>query len=143
MNAMDSFKDIYRITEDDIRASPHENWNWPCISRFLTMSCDFMEEFSEKLNWSFISRFQQLPDELIERFRDRLDWETISYSQDFSEEFMKRNKDRIVWLFLRTENIRRLKDFEFLVEVYPKLMKQRAARALAPEVLDKLKLIYI
>ena len=78
---------VGRITKYD--------WNW--ISRYNTLSEEFIEEFADKVNWYCISVHQKLSESFIRKHADKVNWSAISSTQTLSEDFIREFQDKVVW----------------------------------------------
>lgn len=78
-----------RISEEIIKIIPENILadSWYNISRFQTLSEEFMREYSDKINWTEISARQRLSEEFIREFEDRFYWDDIFRHQNISVGF--------------------------------------------------------
>ena len=84
------------LSEDFIREFKDKvDWKW--ISIYQTLSEDFIREFQDKVNWFWISCEQTLSEDFIREFQDKVNWEGISKKQILSESFIKEFKDKVNW----------------------------------------------
>jgi hypothetical protein len=88
-------KVINQLSEDD----------WYYISRYQTLSEDFIREFQDKIYWEFISWYQKLSEEFIKEFQDKVDWYYISGYQKLSEDFIRQFQDKVNWYFISWKQI--------------------------------------
>ena len=69
-------------------------WGW--ISKYQTLSEDFIREFQYKVNWNWISECQTLSEDFIREFRNEVDWEYIhEYQTHLSKEALERARNGI------------------------------------------------
>ena len=78
---------VGRITKYD--------WNW--ISRYNTLSEEFIEEFADKVNWYCISVHQKLSESFIRKHADKVNWSAISSTQTLSEDFIREFQSKVSW----------------------------------------------
>lgn len=71
--------------------------NWQAITGNSSFSEDMMNEFRDKVDWKKLASDHYLSNDFIRKHRDRFDWERISYFQDLNEEFVEEMEDYIVW----------------------------------------------
>ena len=64
--------------------------NWKEISKFQTLSEEFISDNSRSVDWKYISMCQKLSEDFIENHSDLVDWYIILEYQELSDEF--RNK---------------------------------------------------
>ena len=70
---------------------------WSNISRYGSLSDDFIREFQDKLDWSNISYYQKLSESIIREFKDKVNWFYITFYQILSESFIIEFKDKVNW----------------------------------------------
>ena len=71
--------------------------DWGKISRYQTLSEDFVRDFKDKVDWLDISIHQTLSENFIIEFQDRICWWRILRFQLLSEDFKSKFQDRICW----------------------------------------------
>ena len=71
--------------------------DWNRISRYNTLSEEFIEEFADKVNWSTISYAQTLSEDFIRKFQHKMDWYYISAFQKLSEDFIREYQHKVNW----------------------------------------------
>ena len=70
---------------------------WSNISRYGSLSDDFIREFQDKLDWSNISYYQKLSESIIREFKDKVNWFYITFYQILSESFIIEFLDYVNW----------------------------------------------
>jgi hypothetical protein len=71
--------------------------NWWRVSKYQSLTEDFMRKFEGKLNWDVISQYQILSEKFMAEFEDKVSWNKICQYQRLSEGFIKQFKDKMVW----------------------------------------------
>lgn len=99
-----------KLSENFIRkyVEQYDKDIWSVISRYQTLSEDFINEFKDKVNWYDISGEQKFSEEFALKFHNKLYWAPIIRRKLFSIDFYIQNID-----FLTTE------DLSDLVSDYP------------------------
>lgn len=94
---------------------------WKNVSKYQSLSPDFIDLFSLNLYWPYILKYQNVPEYLIEKYGSKLDWKNdvslvnklsekfiiehhnklspinISKYQTLSEKFIRQYKDEVSW----------------------------------------------
>ncbi len=68
---------------------------WGLLSRYYTLSEDFIREFKDKINWGIISIFQNLSESFMREFQNKINWHYISIFRKSSKNFIKEFKDEL------------------------------------------------
>jgi hypothetical protein len=88
-----------KYSEEEIRKVVNQlsqsDWNY--ISRYQTLSEDFIREFQDKIDWYYISCYQKLSEDFIREFQNKVDWDNISYYQKLSEDFIREFQNKVDW----------------------------------------------
>ena len=71
--------------------------NWFEISKYQTLSENFIREFKDKVEWDWISIYQKLSEDFIKEFQNKVDWIEISANQILSEDFIREFQDKVYW----------------------------------------------
>ena len=71
--------------------------DWAYISKFQTLSEEFIEKHIDKVYWGNISINQKLSESFIERNIGEIEWDWISGYQKLSESFIGKHKDKVNW----------------------------------------------
>ena len=90
---------------EEIRENPQDQ-DWTHISKYQTLSEDFIREFKDKVDWIYISIHQTLSEDFIREFKDLVNWINISGSQTLSEDFIREfkiKKPENSWLYSSKE----------------------------------------
>ena len=74
--------------------------DWDLISRYITLSEEFMDLYEDKINWNMVSKFQRLSEDFIRKYQDRLNWTYISTYQKLSEKFIIEFRYKVNWRFV-------------------------------------------
>nr|QQV29266.1 hypothetical protein K-LCC10_0011 [Kaumoebavirus] len=65
-------------------------FNWGHISRYQTLTPEFISRHAAKLNWNLMSKYQDLTEDLMVTYHDRLTWRYIWMYQTLSEPFIEK-----------------------------------------------------
>jgi len=87
----------FRSLSDDFIKKYQDKLDWIGISSNQILSESFIREFQDKVDWSYISTDQKLSEDFIREFKDKLDWYWISYKQKLSESFIREFQDKVDW----------------------------------------------
>jgi hypothetical protein len=92
-----------KYSEEEIRKIINKlskiDWNY--ISRYQTLSEDFIREFQDKIDWYYISCYQKLSEDFIREFKNKVNWNMISFYQKLSEDFIREFQDKLNWEYIR------------------------------------------
>jgi hypothetical protein len=76
--------------------------DWIDISKYQSLSEDFIREFQDKVNWKWISKYSNLSEDFILEFKNKVNWNAImiiefpNLTKEFTMEFKsKTGEERI------------------------------------------------
>jgi hypothetical protein len=70
---------------------PNITIDFNIISKYQTLSMDFISKYADKLNWKLLSEHQKLSEQIIEKFHDKVYWKYISQHQHLREQFIRKH----------------------------------------------------
>ena len=72
---IEEIKDIEKFFDENM-----DNFevDWYYISRYQTLSEEFIEKHCDEVNWWYILEYQKLSESFIEKHSDKVNWEYIS-----------------------------------------------------------------
>ncbi len=88
------YKNFPRVAKEYVKLVEID---WYCISKYYSLSEDFIREFQHKVDWKWISEKQTLSEDFIREFQHKLDWQYISEKQTLSEDFIREFENRVKW----------------------------------------------
>jgi len=71
--------------------------DWTTVSKFQTLSIDFIIEFEDSVNWELVSQYQTLTEDVIAQNYHRVTWCFISQYQVMSDDFIRKWHFNIWW----------------------------------------------
>src|SRR5574344_458613 len=72
---IEEIKDIEKFFEENMN---NFEVDWDYISKFQTLSEEFINKYIDKVIWDYISIYQTLSESFIEKHYDNVDWDNIS-----------------------------------------------------------------
>ena len=64
-----------------------------------------IEEFTKQADWKYISKYQTLSKDFVREFRDKVYWTIISKNRQLSEDFIREFKDKVFWISIPRKQV--------------------------------------
>jgi len=141
-----SFVSRYGSLSEDFIRKFQDKVYWYNISYYQKLSESLIREFKDKVNWSYISEYQKLSESFIREFQDKVNWTRISSYQKLSESFIREFKHKVHWDYISSKQ--KLSE-SFIIEFQDKVnwsnisYTQKLSESFIREFQDKINWYYI